>query len=95
MEDDALEDLTRTTGIPTDLEELGSDSADQELTLSLLGSERNVLNQIEAAIKRIEDGSYGRCEKCGGKIPKSRLDAIPYAVQCISCASQWEESQGP
>jgi DnaK suppressor protein len=89
-----LKDHIRTTSIPTDSEELGSDSADQELTLSLLGSEKNVLDQIDAAIGRIEDGSYGRCEKCGGKIPKSRLDAIPYAAHCIRCASQREESQG-
>jgi len=94
MENGALEDHTRTTSIPTDTEELGSDSADQELTLSLLGSERDGLDQIESAIGRIEDGSYGRCEKCGGKIPKSRLDAIPYAAQCVQCASQPEEIQG-
>ena len=75
--------------------ELGSDNADQELTLSLLGSEKDALDQIEAAIERIEDGSYGRCEECGEKIPKSRLDAIPYAAQCVRCASQQEEGHGP
>jgi len=94
MEDDALKDHTRTTSIPTDSGELGSESADQELTFSLLGSERGVLDQIDAAIGRIADGSYGRCEKCGGKIPKSRLDAIPYAAHCIRCASRRAESQG-
>jgi len=94
MEDDALKDHTRTTSIPTDSEELGSECADQELTFSLLGSEKSVLDQVDAAIGRIADGSYGRCERCGGKIPKSRLDADPYAVQCIRCASQRGQSQG-
>jgi RNA polymerase-binding transcription factor DksA len=51
--------------------------------------EDNALN-IEAAIERIEDGSYGRCEKCGEKIPKTRLEAIPYAAECVRCASQQE-----
>jgi DnaK suppressor protein len=94
MEDDALKDHSKTTSIPTDIEELGSDNADQELTLSLLGSEEDALEQIEAAIERIENGSYGECETCGLKIPKSRLEAIPYAAQCVRCASQREESHG-
>ena len=51
--------------MPTDMAELGSGNFDQELTLSLLGSEEDALDQIEAAIERIEDGSYGRCEECG------------------------------
>ena len=65
--------------------ELGSDNFDQELTLSLLGSEENALEQIEGH-ERIEDGSYGQCETCGMKIPKSRLEAIPYAARvCPMC----------
>jgi DnaK suppressor protein len=96
MEDNALnKDHNMITSIPTDMEELGSDNADQELTLSLLGSEKDALDQIEAAIERIENGSYGDCETCGAKIPKSRLEAIPYASQCVRCASQREEGHGP
>ena len=94
MEDDSLKDHSKTTSIPTDMEELGSDSADQELTLSLLGSEEDALDQIEAALQWIEDGSYGQCETCGVKIPQSRLEAIPYAAQCVRCASQ-QEGHGP
>ena len=96
MDDNALnKDHSKTTSMPTSMAELGSDNFDQELTLSLLGNEKHSLDQIELAIGRIEDGSYGRCEDCGGKIPKSRLDAIPYATQCVRCASQREESHEP
>jgi DnaK suppressor protein len=91
MEDDSLKDHAKTTSIPTDREELGSDDADQELTLTLLGSDEDILDQIGAAIQRIEDGKYGRCEQCGEQIPKSRLDAIPYAADCVRCASQQED----
>jgi DnaK suppressor protein len=91
MEEDSLKDHCKTTSIPTDMEELGSDNADQELTVSLLESNKSILDQIEAAIERIEDGTYDRCEECGGKIPKTRLEAIPYAALCIHCASQGEE----
>ena len=91
MEDDSLKDHAKTTSIPTDMEELASDNADQELTASLLESDKDTLDQIEAAIQRIEDGSYGRCKGCGEQIPKSRLDAIPYAAECERCASQQEQ----
>jgi DnaK suppressor protein len=93
MEDDTLKDHRKTMSIPTDREEIGSDTTDQELTVSLLESDKDVLNQIETALQRIEDGGYGRCEECGEPIPKSRLDAIPYAADCARCASQREKSR--
>ena len=91
MADHALNhDHSRTTSMPTSMAELGSDNFDQELTLSLLGSERNAHDQIEAAIARIVDGTYGQCEICKVQIPKARLEAIPYAAQCVRCASEEE-----
>jgi len=91
MADNALnKDQSKTTSMPTSMAELGSDNFDQELTLSLLGCERNALDQIETAITRIEDGRYGRCETCGVQIPEARLEALPYAAQCVACASEQE-----
>jgi DnaK suppressor protein len=58
----------------------------------LLGNEKEVLEQIDAALERIVDGSYGRCEACGKSIPKARPDAIPYAALCVKCASQQENA---
>jgi len=96
MEDNALnKDHSKTTSMPTSMAELGSDNTDQELTLSLLGSDQDTFDQIDGALTRIEDGSYGQCEKCGGKIPTSRLDAIPYAADCVQCASQRENGNRP
>jgi DnaK suppressor protein len=94
MEDNALnKDRAKTTSMPTDMAELGTGNFDQELTLSLLGSEKGALDQIDGALKRIENGSFGRCEACGGPIPRSRLQAIPYAALCVQCASQKEEGR--
>jgi DnaK suppressor protein len=91
MEDHALnKDHSRTTSMPTSMAELGSDNSQQELTLDLLGNEKEVLEQVEAALGRLEDGSYGRCEACGLGIPRARLDAIPYAALCAKCASRQE-----
>jgi RNA polymerase-binding protein DksA len=94
MEDDSLQDHSKITSIPTDMEELGSDNADQDLTLSFLGNEKDTLDQIEAALQRIQDGSYGRCGECGEQIPENRLDAVPYAAECERCASQQEGGHG-
>ncbi len=95
MENNALnKEHNNTTSMPNHMAELGSGNFDQELTLSLLGGEKEALDQIEAAIERIEDGSYGYCDECGVKIPDARLQAIPYTAQCVRCASQREVGHG-
>jgi RNA polymerase-binding protein DksA len=43
------------------------------------------LQEIEAALQRVEDGSYGRCERCGEPIPEARLEARPVARTCVGC----------
>jgi DnaK suppressor protein len=95
MADAALNqgDTGSAARMPTDLADLGTDAFEQELTLSLMGNGKEVLEKVEAALKRIEDGSYGRCEDCGKEIPKARLDAIPYVELCVKCASREEQRQ--
>jgi len=91
MEDNAPnKDDDKATSMPNHMTDLGTGNFDQGLTLSLLGSEKDALDQIDGALKRIEDGTFGLCEECGMKIPKSRLEAIPYAALCVQCASQKE-----
>jgi DnaK suppressor protein len=95
MEDNALnQDHSRTTSTPTDLAELGTGNFDQDLTLSLLGSEKDAIEQIDGALKRIEEGRFGQCEECGVKIPEPRLEALPYTALCVQCASHEEECDG-
>jgi DnaK suppressor protein len=57
----------------------GTDSYDRDFTLSLLSSEQNALYEIEQALKRIEDGTFGVCEATGKVINEERLEAIPWA----------------
>ncbi len=78
------------SSMPIHMADLGSDNFEQEFTLSLMESEEATLANIEAALERVEDGTYGLCEECGVKIPKKRLEAIPYATMCVKCASQSE-----
>ena len=82
MEDAALnKDLVEAVRMPSDMADVGTEAFEQEMTLNLLGNDKGVLEQIEAALKRIEDGSFGRCEGCSKEIPKARLEAVPYAAQ--------------
>jgi len=80
-----------TSSLPIHLADLGSDNFEQELTLSLVGSEKEALDKIELALERIADGSYGKCEDCGKRIPESRLAAIPYTSVCVQCAAAHEQ----
>lgn len=75
------------SAMPIHMADIGSDNFEQEFTLSLMENEEGTLDQIEAALERIEDGVYGECEECGVRIPKARLNAIPYATSCVKCAS--------
>ena len=80
------------SSMPIHMADIGSDNFEQEFTLSLMESEEGTLDQIEASLERIEDGTYGQCEECGIRIPKTRLNAIPYTMLCVKCASQQEQS---
>jgi len=79
------------SSMPIHMADIGSDNFEQEFTLSLMQSEGGTLEQIEVALERIEDGTYGQCEECGGRIPKQRLTAVPYATMCVKCASESEQ----
>ena len=79
------------SSMPIHMADIGSDNFEQEFTLSLMESEGGTLEQIESALERIEDGEYGECEECGARIPKTRLNALPYATMCVKCASRLEE----
>jgi DnaK suppressor protein len=80
------------SSMPIHMADIGTDNFEQEFTLSLMENEETALSQIESALERIEDGTYGACEECGAKIPKARLEAIPYTAVCVKCASHMEKS---
>jgi len=55
---------------------------------ALAGELRDALDEVEAAIARLSEGTYGNCEQCGQPIAPARLEAMPAARLCISCASR-------
>ena len=91
MADVALgSESSEPTSMPIHMAELGSDNFEQEFTLSLLATEEGTLGMIKDALVRIHNGSYATCTQCAGKIPKTRLNAIPYASLCFACAESVE-----
>jgi RNA polymerase-binding transcription factor DksA len=66
--------------------ELRSQAAGEVVTTQLRNIEAGVEREALAAVERIDRGTFGKCERCGGDIPKGRLEAIPYVRTCVKCA---------
>jgi DnaK suppressor protein len=77
---------------PTDRASLESDRA---LILRMRDRERKLLAKIDGAVKRLDTGSYGRCEECGDEIGLERLKARPVTTLCIACKSDQEARERP
>jgi RNA polymerase-binding protein DksA len=75
---------------PKDLADIASDDIDRKMIEAIGSQELKRLKLIDSALTRIKQGKYGLCMKCGKKIPKERLEAIPYALMCIECKTAEE-----
>jgi RNA polymerase-binding protein DksA len=99
LEDEAFPELGRATAgnlskVPLHPADVATDHSEQEKTMGLLEREQQTLHEITAALARIEQGIFGRCEECADEIPEARLEAVPYARHCIDCARQIEAEGG-
>jgi DnaK suppressor protein len=74
---------------PTHLASEDEEGVDRSVAIAQ--NEEGLLEDVEAALARIENGAYGRCEDCAREIAKSRLEALPFTRYCIRCASQHEQ----
>jgi RNA polymerase-binding transcription factor DksA len=71
-----------------DFEEQAAELDEDEVVARLSRAGRTELQLIEAALKRIDEGTYGKCVDCGKTIEKRRLQALPEAERCLSCAQR-------
>ena len=72
------------------LADTATETYDRELDYTLEENSEHVLADIDAALKRIEEGTYGTCTNCGKQIPEERLEARPWATLCIDCQRERE-----
>jgi DnaK suppressor protein len=99
-----LEDLLR---LPGDRETLAiqptadpldqvRSSTDRDMAVETLNQQARLIHEIRSALDRVEEGSYGRCERCDEQIRAKRLDALPWARMCVKCqsAAERDEHQG-
>jgi len=78
------------TDIVQDLADKAESSYTKEFLLSLSDTERDLLLNIDEALRSLEKGSYGICQICGQAISKKRLDALPWSIHCLSCQQKIE-----
>lgn len=86
---DASGDLSN---VPIHMADVGTDNYERELMIELIQNGEDSVRNIDDALERIEEGTFGICEACEKKINRERLKAVPYASLCISC--QREEELG-
>ena len=78
-------DLSGEVSFDEESADAGTFTFERERDLSLGNNIRDLLDKVDAAMKRIDAGTYGTCERCGRAIDKARLRALPYSVLCIDC----------
>ncbi|MHC5080353.1 MAG: TraR/DksA family transcriptional regulator [Planctomycetota bacterium] len=78
--------------MPIHMADISADNYEQEITLGLIEAEEREIREIDAALERIDEGSYGVCETCTKDIKVARLKAIPNARLCIECKRLEEEN---
>ena len=74
-----------------DFEEVAVDSDETLTEQSTSVNEQALLTEVEAALRRIDEGTYGKCVNCGQPIPEKRLEAIPWAARDVKCEAQLEQ----
>jgi DnaK suppressor protein len=80
--------------MPSHLADLGTDNAEQQMTITLLECEGRTLAETAEALARLDAGTFGRCEACEDEISTERLEALPYVRHCVECARQSEQEVG-
>jgi DnaK suppressor protein len=76
-----------------DLADKAANSYTKEFLFGQTSSDRNMLNQIDEALKRIRNNAFGHCASCQEEMQQKRLEAVPWAKHCISCQEKMEQGQ--
>jgi DnaK suppressor protein len=88
-------ELSGDVGLDDESADAGTATFEREKDLSIENNVRDLLGKIDRALKRIDDGSYGTCERCGKPIEKARIKALPYVDLCIKDAQARSRRSGP
>ncbi|MBV9120831.1 MAG: TraR/DksA C4-type zinc finger protein [Chloroflexi bacterium] len=70
----------------------GSETFEKEKSLAMQSNLQIILNEVDAALQKFDNGTYGRCEECGTEIPYERLEVRPQATMCVTCKGKVEHT---
>ena len=87
---DASGDLS---GYSFHMADVATDNFDREFSLDIASGEQTLLNRIDEALRKIQEGTFGICENCQKLISMKRLKAVPYARLCIKCKEDEEKNE--
>ena len=101
MRSDLAQEISRRSKVTTepgmhdigDILDMVSEERTRELEILLTDREKRKLHQIDDALDKIEDNTYGQCEECSAKIPRARLKVLPFAKCCIDCQEKNEREE--
>ena len=85
VEDDTDDSELSSAAGDQHLADHASEMFDREVDESLEENAEQLVHEIDTALTRIDEGTYGTCARCGGPIPEERLAAVPYATLCLDC----------
>jgi DnaK suppressor protein len=83
------------SNVPMHLADMGTETFEQEMSASLMTNARQLQTEVAAALDRIEQGTFGKCQQCGKDIAEGRLQALPYVRYCVDCAQSAEADGEP
>ncbi len=89
----SLEDTSGESPYDQHMAETATATLDREIDLTLQENAKATLGKIDRALHKLEDGSYGQCDKCGKPIGEGRLEIAPYATLCVDCKRLEERSR--
>ena len=79
----------KSGGLDADSKEQAQQLENRDVLNALAAEGADELAHVKAALRRLDEGTYGTCDECGSEIDSRRLEARPYAARCIVCASAW------
>lgn len=90
---ESLEESSEESPYDQHMAETAAVTLDREIDLTLQGSARSALSQIDRALAKLENGSYGLCDVCHKPIGEGRLEIAPYATLCVDCKRRDERAR--
>ncbi len=93
IQQDVKEGREGEAGDGRDTYDIASDERDREINILLGDRERKKLQLVDDALLRVEKGDYGLCDECEGEIAPGRLEAMPFSRLCVTCQSEYEQTQ--